>query len=729
MNKRATHGNRVAGDFDFTNPDLPMEERVADLISHMTLEEKCLELLHKAPGVERIGLPSYTWWGECLHGVACAGIATVFPQAIGLAAMFNEELMFKVADTISTEARAKHHEFVREGERRHYTSLTMWSPNINIFRDQRWGRGHETYGECPYLTSRLGVQFCKGLQGDHPDYLKVVATPKHYCVHSGPEPDRHHFNARVSKKDMYETYLPAFHACITEAKAHSIMGAYNRVNGHVCCGSDYLLNEILRKDWGFDGFVVSDCWAIKNFHEDHKITQNDVKSAAYAIKGGCDLNCGCIYEKLMAAVEQGLVTEEDINLPLTRLMTARMKLGMFDPPERVEYAQIPYEVNDCDEHRELAREAARQSMVLLKNDGILPLKKDINSIAVIGPNAYNVDVLRANYAGWSGKFVTPLGGIRDAASSSTKVWYSAGCHIHSPSIVKGDNQVAEAKSMARRADVAVLVLGLDTSLEGEQQDISNHCAGGDKPSLALPESQQRLLDGVLSTGTPTVVVVVSGSALDLTQIDRDCNAVIQAWYPGEEAGTAVAEVLFGDCSPAGRLPITFPSSEEHIPDFKDYSMANRTYRYLTEKPLYPFGYGLSYTDFEYRDLRVDKVQFGVDDTVTVSVTVANVGSMDGDEVVQLYVRDQEASVIVPQHDLRGFKRVHIKQGMEETVSFTLDAKAFSLINNDGKRILEPGTFTILVGGQQCDERSSELTGKTCLSVEVECVGESQEMAY
>lgn len=716
--------------YPFRDPSLPIAERVADLCGRLTLEEKCLELLHKAPGVARVGLPSYTWWGECLHGVASAGVATVFPQAIGLAAMFNEDLMHRIADVISTEARAKHHEFVREGERRHYTSLTMWSPNINIFRDQRWGRGHETYGECPYLTSRLGVQFCKGLQGDDPKYLKVVATPKHYCVHSGPEPERHTFNARVSQKDLYETYLPAFHACVTEAKAYSVMGAYNRVNGHVCCGSDYLLNGILRKDWGFDGYVVSDCWALVNFHKDHKITENDVKSAAYAIKGGCDLNCGCVYEKLMEAVKQGLVSEEEVNLPFSRLMTARMKLGMFDPPEKVAYAQIPYEVNDCAEHRDLAREAARQSLVLLKNDGILPLSKKIRSIAVFGPNAYDVGVLRGNYAGWNGEFVTPLDGIRRAVSSATKLWYSQGCHIHNPSIIFGDNQVAEAAGMARRADVAVLFLGLSTQLEGEQQDISNHCAGGDKHNLKLPESQQRLLKAVQATGVPTVICLVSGSALHPGAEALDAaGAVLQAWYPGEEAGTAIAEVLFGDLSPAGRLPITFPASDEQQPDFKDYNMAGRTYRYLQEKPLYPFGYGLGYTEFAYSDMRLGAPTIAAGGTVEVSVQVTNTGKMAGDEVVQLYLRDLEASVAVPNHDLRGFRRIHLKPGESPRVVFELKAWDFSLIDNDGKRVLEPGQFTVFVGGQQPDERSRELTGRACLQQTIELTGERQRIPY
>ncbi len=716
--------------FPFRDSKLPIAERVADLCGRLTLEEKCAELLHKAPGVERIGLPSYTWWGECLHGVASAGVATVFPQAIGLAAMFNEALMYRIADVISTEARAKHHEFVREGERRHYTSLTMWSPNINIFRDQRWGRGHETYGECPYLTSRLGVAFCRGLQGDDEKYLKVVATPKHYCVHSGPEPERHSFNARISKKDLYETYLPAFHACVTEAKAHSVMGAYNRVNGHVCCGSDYLLNGILRRDWGFDGFVVSDCWAIKNFHEEHKITENAVKSAAYAIKGGCDLNCGCIYEKLMEAVKQGLVTEADVDRAFSRLMTARMRLGMFDPPEEVAYARIPYEVNDCAEHRELAREAARQSLVLLKNDGILPLSREIRSIAVFGPNAYDVGVLRGNYAGWNGEFVTPLDGIRRAVSGATKLWYSQGCHIHNPSIIFGDNQVAEAAGMARRADVAVLFLGLNTHLEGEQQDISNHCAGGDKHNLKLPESQQRLLKAVQATGVPTVICLVSGSALHPGAAAlKAAGAVLQAWYPGEEAGTAIAEVLFGEFSPAGRLPITFPASDEQQPDFRDYNMAGRTYRYLQEKPLYPFGYGLSYTTFAYTDLRLSAPTIAACGAVEVSVRVANTGKMAGDEVVQLYLRDLEASVAVPNHDLRAFRRIHLAPGESARVEFELTARDFSLIDNDGNRALEPGRFTVFVGGQQPDDRSHELTGRACLQQTIELTGERQVIPY
>lgn len=721
-----------ASSFPFQNPDLPVEERVRDLVSRLTLAEKAAQMLHEAPAIPRLGIPAYNWWNECLHGVARAGIATVFPQAIGLAAMWNVKRMTEVATAISDEARAKHHEFSRKDDRGYYKGLTFWSPNINIFRDPRWGRGHETFGECPYLTSRLGVAFCKALQGDHPKYLKLVATPKHYAVHSGPEGLRHSFDAVVSPKDLRETYLPAFHACITEAKAHSIMGAYNRLNGEPCCASPTLLGRILRDEWKFDGYVVSDCWAVRDFHEHHKVTQTPEESAAAGVKEGCDLNCGCTYEHIPAAVEQGLLTEGDLDRCVTRLFRARLLLGMFDPDERVPYASIPYEVNDSEEHRALSLEAARESIVLLKNrNATLPLSRDVKSIAVIGPNAADPQVLLANYFGMPSRSVTPLEGIRRAVSKGTKVWYAQGCKITGEQ-TEGLGRhaiLSEARSVAERADVVVLCLGLNADVEGEQGDVSNSEAAGDKVHLNLPGLQQRLLQEIVAIGKPTVVVLVSGSALAVNWAEEHADAIVQLYYPGEEGGSALADVLFGAYNPGGRLPLTYPRSIDDVPAFTDYSMRGRTYRYSERMPLYPFGYGLSYTRFRYSELTLSSERVGPGDTIEASVTVTNAGDRAGDEVVQLYLKDLDASCRVPTHDLRGFERITLAPGASRRVRFRLGARELSLIDESGARVLEPGRFRVTVGGSQPDARSVELTGSAPLGAEFELTGERTTLSY
>lgn len=717
--------------YPFQNPELPVDERVGDLLARLSVEEKAAQMLHEAPAIERLGIPAYNWWNEALHGVARAGVATVFPQAIGLAAMWSAERLLQIAEVISDEARAKHHEFIRRGDHGMYKGLTFWSPNINIFRDPRWGRGHETYGECPYLTGRLGVAFCRGLQGQDDKYLKLVATPKHFAVHSGPESERHSFDAKATPKDMRETYLPAFHECIKEANAQSIMPAYNRTNGEPCCASETLLGKILRQEWGFSGYVVSDCWAVRDFHENHKVTQTPEESAAMAVKAGCDLNCGCTYEHIPAAVEQGLLQEQDLDACLTRLFRARMQLGMFDPPERVPFASIPYEVNACAEHREVALQAARESLVLLKNDGVLPLSKDVGSIAVIGPNASNDHVLVANYYGVPSQVVTPLEGIRRAVSESTQVLYTDGCQLTGTKTdgLGRNGNLAEALSVASRADVVVLVLGLSADIEGEQGDVSNSDAGGDKLDLHLTGLQQRMLEEVTALGKPTVLVVIAGSAMNLCWAQDNVNAIIDAWYPGETGGTAVAEVLFGDYNPAGRLPVTFPRSIEDVPDIRDYSMKGRTYRYAEVEPLYPFGYGLSYTRFQYSDLTLEKASIDSEESVEVSVNVKNVGERAGDEVVQLYVRDIDASCVVPLHSLRGFRRVHLASGASQRVSFQLSPHDLSLIDDAGKRQIEPGTFRISVGGSQPDARSEQLLGVAPVSVELQVTGSKRELPY
>jgi beta-glucosidase len=716
--------------FRFLDYTLDPDARARDIVSRLTLEEKAAQMLHEAPAIERLGIPAYNWWNECLHGVARAGVATVFPQAIGLAAAWDERRLHQVAEVIAVEGRAKHHEFARQEDRGYYKGLTFWAPNINIFRDPRWGRGHETYGECPHLTARLGVAFCKGLQGTHPEYLQLVATPKHYAVHSGPEAMRHYFNAEVGQKDLWETYLPAFFACITEAKAESIMSAYNRTNGEPCSSSTTLLRDILRERWGFQGYVVSDCWAIKDLHENHKVTQTAEESAAAAVKAGCDLNCGCVYERIPAAVQQGLLDEADVDRSLVRLFRARIRLGMFDPPERVPFTSTPYELNDCAEHAALALNVTRESLVLLKNDGVLPLSKNLKNVAVIGPNAANAHTLVANYFGVPSNPVTPLAGIRAAVSSETRVWYTEGCRLKG---TKRDGLgraglLSEAVSVAARADAVVLCLGLSAELEGEQDDISNTDIGGDKASLELPGLQLELLKAIVALGKPTVVVMIAGSALNLSWAHENVGAIVQAWYPGQAAGTAIADVLFGDFSPGGRLPITFARSTADLPEFTDYAMRGRTYRYLESEPLYPFGFGLSYTRFEYSQLVLNREHLGAGDSVEVRVTVRNVGSRAGDEVVQLYVSLRDAPCRVPHHDLRGFERLHLAPGEARELKFVLPARALSLIDERGRRVFAAGNVRIYVGGSQPDARSVALVGQAPLSADIQLRG-TVELPY
>lgn len=718
----------------YKDQSLSFEERAKDLVSRMTLEEKVSQMLFNSPAIPRLGIPAYNWWNEALHGVARAGVATVFPQAIALAATFDEDLVYKVADIISTEARAKYHEFQRKGDHGIYKGLTFWSPNINIFRDPRWGRGHETYGEDPYLTARLGIAFIKGMQGDHPKYLKTAACVKHYAVHSGPEEERHSFNAVVSEKDLRETYLPAFKECIEEADVAGVMGAYNRTNGEPCCGSKTLLKDILRDEWGFKGYVTSDCWAIKDFHENHKVTSTAPESVALAVNNTCDLNCGNMYLNLLIAHKEGLVSEEAIDEAVTRLMTIRMRLGMFDDPEKVPYANIPYEKNDCPEHRAFAVEVAKKSLVLLKNENnILPLDKDkIKSIAVIGPNADSRQALLGNYHGTPSRYVTVLDGIREAVNEDTRIYYAEGCHLYKDRVqALGEpyDRFAEAISAAERADVVVVCLGLDANIEGEQGDVSNEFGSGDKKDLNLPGQQQELLEAVYKVGKPVILVLLSGSALAINWADEHIPAIIQAWYPGAEGGKAIASLIFGEYSPSGRLPVTFYRTTEELPDFRDYSMENRTYRYMKNEALYPFGYGLSYTKFEYSNIVLDKDKISVGESIECRATVKNIGNWASDEVVQLYIKDVEASVRVPRWQLRGIRKIHLEPGEEKEVSFTITPKDMSLINEEGKRMLEPGMFEVYVGGSQPDKRSIELTGAEVLKATFEVVGDVIELEY
>ncbi len=823
------------------NPNLRVSERVEALVSSMTLEEKVPQLMDRAPAIERLGVPEYNWWNECLHGVARAGVATVFPQAIGLAATWNTELMLEVAEVISTEARAKHHEFLRQGDHGRYKGLTMWSPNINIFRDPRWGRGQETYGEDPCLTARMGVAFVKGLQGDDPDYFKVVSTPKHYAVHSGPEPDRHHFDAITSKQDLYETYLPAFKATVMEAGAYSVMCAYNRYLGEACCSSPLLLHDILRKDWGFDGYIVSDCGAIRDIHAHHKITETAAAAAALAVKSGTDLNCGSTYETLLKAVEDGLISEAEIDIPLKRLFTARIKLGMFDPPGRVPYAKIPYSENDNPAHSKLARKTAQESIVLLKNkDGFLPLAKDLEKIAVIGPNAASGAVLLGNYNGTPSAPVTVLQGIQNTAAGDvvyqrgvnlvdksallevvpTEVLQTAGrpglkaeyyanknfdggplltrvdkvvdsnwntrpveglgetdfsirwtgtltpaksgtftlaltgddgyrLYVNEKLMLENwsdhasetrkietelnagtaydikiefyqaaggadikfewglpdQNAFQDAVDAAADADVAIFIGGISPTLEGEEMNVDYEgFEGGDRTDIDLPAVQHELLRALHETGTPVVMVLMSGSAVAVNWEQENLPAILAAWYPGQQGGNAVADVLFGNVSPSGKLPVTFYKSVDDLPPFDDYDMQGRTYRYFDGEPLYPFGHGLTYAEFEYRDLQLPKV-VNAGDSVSVNLRVKNAGQVEAAEVVQLYVRDVVASAPRPIRALKAFKKVTLASGESKDVQLVIKPGQLAFYDErTGDWNPEPGLFEVMIGSSSQDIR-------------------------
>lgn len=833
--------------FEFLDTNLPIEDRVQILVSQMTLAEKIDQMVYTAPAIERLKVPEYNWWNESLHGVARAGYATVFPQSITIAGSWDKDLMFRVATAISDEARAKHNEFVRRGKRGIYQGLTFWSPNINIFRDPRWGRGHETYGEDPYLTGQMGLQFVKGLQGDDPKYLKVVATAKHYAVHSGPEPLRHEFNALVSERDLRETYLPAFRTLVEEGGVYSVMGAYNQFRGYPCCANP-ILENILRNEWGFDGYVVSDCWAISDFYRFQGYSEDAAAASAIAVKNGTDLNCGNSYPYLKEAVKRGLIDEKEIDVSVKRLFTARFKLGMFD--SNVPYVKIPFSVNTSKENDELALEAAQKSIILLKNErNILPLSKEIKKIAVIGPNADNWEALLGNYNGIPKHPVTVLQGLKNKLQN-TEILFAEGSHLAegvsnlhpvpaeyllnkngepgvigeyfanaklegepvftrtdeninfywesgspSPELpdddfsirwtgyiappVTGNYKIGcwgmptldiwfegekilshntehhafhhekeikleagkkykfvyeyknwfgdgdaklmwalpnpdmqeEAVAIAREADAVVLVMGLSQRLEGEEMPIQvDGFAGGDRTHLKLPKTQRDLMTAIKNTGKPTVLVLLNGSALAVNWANQNLDAIVSAGYPGQQGGKAVADVLFGDYNPAGRLPVTYYKSVDQLPSFNNYDMQGRTYKYFTDEPLYPFGYGLSYTTFDYSDLKVpSKSKIGKD--VTVKVKVTNSGEMTGEEVVQLYIKDEEASTTRPIVQLEGFQRIYLQPGESKVVEFTLEPRQFSLIGEDEKRIIESGKFIVSVGGGQPGEEGSNSVSK------------------
>ncbi len=690
----------------YLDESFTIEERVEDLLSKLTVKEKAAQMLHEAEGVKRLGINPYNWWNETLHGVARAGTATVFPQCIGLGATFDTELVHRIADICATEGRAKHIESAKHGDYDIYKGLTYWTPNVNIFRDPRWGRGHETYGEDPFLTTQMGLAVVDGLQGNS-KHLKSAACAKHFAVHSGPEELRHEFDAIASEKDMRETYLPAFEALVKDGNVESVMGAYNRTNGEPCCGSKTLLQDILRDEWGFKGHVVSDCWAIRDFHENHMVTKNAEESVALALKNGCDLNCGCTYEHLLSAYRKGMVTDEDIDTAMRRLLTTWFKLGLFD--KETEYDNIPYSVVCCAEHRKVALEAARESLVLLKNDGILPLKSDVRTIGVIGPNANSREVLLGNYSGTPSRFVTVLEGITaEADARGINVLYSTGSHlwkVKDSALARPYYLESEAMAVAENSDVVVLCLGLDATIEGEQGDAGNEFGSGDKKDLMYPAVQLHLMEQILSTGTPVILVSMTGSAMDMRIADEKCPAIIQAWYPGGEGGTAVAELLFGKYSPSGRLPVTFYNSTEDLPEFTDYSMKNRTYRYYTGTPIYPFGFGLSYTKFEYKASGIRE-----ENDIEVSVKVKNIGERSGVETVQLYAEPINCEFVVPKYELRAYTKVFLEAGEEKEITLKVRRKDLLLINDNGEKTEHKNGFRLYVSGGQPDDRTAELTG-------------------
>ncbi len=690
--------------------------RATELVSKMTLEEKASQLKFDSPAIERLGVPEYNWWNEALHGVARAGTATMFPQSIALGATFDDDLLQEIGDVIGTEGRAKYNMQSTRGDRDIYKGLTFWSPNVNIFRDPRWGRGHETYGEDPYLTSRLGVRFVKGIQGDG-EYLKAAACAKHFAVHSGPERERHFFDAIASRKDMEETYLPAFEACVTEANVEAVMGAYNRTNGEPCCAHEVLMNEYLRGKWGFEGHYVSDCWAIKDFHENHKVTETPEQSVKLALEMGCDVNCGCTYQRILDAVAEGILDEKYIDRSCIRLFTTRFLLGLFD---KTELDDIPYSKVECKEHIDLSHRATKESVVLLKNDGVLPLDKNVTKkVAVIGPNANNRTSLIGNYHGTSSRYITVLEGIQDELGDEGRVFYSEGCHLWQDRIefLSKEGQpdlLAEARAVCDEADVVVLVVGLDEILEGEEGD----AGPGDKVDLLFPRPQRILMDTVFSTGKPVILVNMCGSAMDLREADEKAAAILQAWYPGARGGKDVADIIFGNVSPSGKLPLTFYESSDDLPDIKDYSMKNRTYRYFEGTPLYPFGFGLTYSDCCVNTMSVDKAE-GEFDGVNVTVNVKNNGSVDTEEVVQIYIKDEEFELAVRNFSLCGFKRISLKAGEEKTVTVKVDKKAFTSVDADGNREIFSKKFTLYAALSQPDSRSEELTGHKALSAVVE----------
>lgn len=691
--------------------------KAKELVSKMTLEEKVSQMLHKAPAIPRLGIPAYNWWNESLHGVARSGVATMFPQAIGMAAAFDTDMMEEVGDAIATEARAKFNMQQKYGDADIYKGLTFWAPNVNIFRDPRWGRGHETYGEDPYLTGELGKRFVDGLQGHDDNYLKVAACAKHFAVHSGPEDIRHSFNAIASKQDMAETYLPAFEKLVCDAKVETVMGAYNRTNGEPCNGSKTLLGDILRTKWGFEGHVVSDCWAIKDFHEGHHVTKNEEESVALAVNNGCDINCGNIFAHLVDAVKDGMVEEKTIDQAVERLFVTRYKLGIMGDADDNPYANIPYTAVDTKEMQELNLKTAEKCVVLLKNDNnALPLNLNgVKTIGVIGPNANNRRALKGNYEGTASRYVTVLEGIQDYVGDKARVLYSEGCALFRDRVeflAEPNDRISEVKGICDESDVVIAVMGLDSGLEGEEGDQGNAYASGDKPGLELPGLQEEVLKVICESGKKVIVVILSGSALALGYAQEHADAVLEGWYPGSLGGKAIANIIFGEVNPQGKLPLTFYKSTDSLPEFTDYSMKNRTYRYLSEEPLYPFGYGLSYTNFDYSDTTVTNDG----DNVIVDFKVTNTGDKCGVATPQVYIK--KVAEGTPNASLKGFTKVSLGAGECKEVKIVLDKKAFALSDEDGNMVTSAGEYKIYVGDNQPDSRTKALTGKDIPGIDI-----------
>ena len=683
-------------------------KRAQELVAQMTLEEKVSQTLYNAPAIERLGIPAYNWWNEALHGVA---------------ATFDEDLAGAMAEVIAEEGRAKYNAQKKAGDRDIYKGLTFWAPNVNIFRDPRWGRGQETYGEDPYLTSRLGVRFVEGLQGNDPDYMKTAACAKHFAVHSGPESLRHSFDAKASKQDMYETYLPAFKACVQEAKVEAVMGAYNRTNGEPCCGSKTLLQDILRDEWGFEGHVVSDCWAVMDFHENHKITKSEKESAAMAMNNGCDLNCGCAFRSLRDAVKGGYVEESRLDEAVTRLMETRLKLGMFEEEGTVPFDGISYDRVDTPQNRALNLKIAEKSLVLLKNENnLLPLDLEkIGAIGVIGPNAASRKALVGNYEGTASRYVTVLEGIQDYVGDRARVFYSEGCPLYgdkTSGLTAAGDRLSEVKAVCEASDVVVAVMGLDADIEGEQGDAGNEFASGDKPDLNFPGLQPEVLRIAAESGKPVILVSLTGSAMAFAWEDAHIPAILQAWYPGAQGGHAVARVLFGESCPEGKLPVTFYRTMEELPEFTDYSMKGRTYRYMQQDALYPFGYGLSYTRFELGEAKALQENIEAGGCVQLDVSIQNTGAMAGGQTVQVYVKALREGTPNPQ--LKGLKKVFLKPGEETRVTIFLPDTAFALYDEEGRRMLKAGEYAVFVGMQQPDGRSEALTGQKPRRIRIVC---------
>ena len=687
----------------YLDPSLTPEERAEDLTDRLTVEEQASQLRYDAPPVPRLGIPAYNWWNEGLHGVARAGTATLFPQAIGMAATFDPALLHRIGEITAVEARAKHTAAAEHGDFDIYKGLTLWAPNINLFRDPRWGRGHETYGEDPFLTARLGVAFVQGMQGDGP-ILRAAACAKHFAVHSGPEAVRHSFDAKVSPKDLEESYLPAFRALVTEARVEGVMGAYNRVNGEPACASPMLMDKL--REWGFDGYFVSDCWAIRDFHQSHGVTRTVTESAALALRSGCDLNCGNTYMYMLAALEEGLIDPADIRRACIRVLRTRIRLGLFDP--KPQFPEYTYDVIACPEHKAEALSCAEKSMVLLKNDGILPLDASrLRSVAVIGPNGDSRTALEGNYCGTADRYITFLEGIQDAFPG--RVYYAQGCHLYrdrTSQLALEDDRYAEALAAAEAADVVIACLGLDATLEGEEGDTGNEFSSGDKQDLRLPQSQRKLLEKLHATGKPLILVLAAGSALNP---EIPCNAVLQAWYPGQMGGQALANILFGKVSPSGKLPVTFYETAEQLPDFTDYSMQNRTYRYVRRNVLYPFGYGLTYSRVVCTGLTYEHG--------CARVTVENAGDRQTEDVVQLYIKDNSPWA-VPNHSLCGFARVSLEPGQSVQLEISIPDTAFESVDDQGIRAVTGTAFTLFAGTCQPDPLSQQLSGTSCVSVSV-----------